>query len=56
MRTRSSGVTGSSPKKRSGENDRRLAAQSNEFARDVGILDADVPYENVVATELAFWR
>jgi ABC-type nitrate/sulfonate/bicarbonate transport system substrate-binding protein len=29
----------------------------NRFARDIGILDADVPYERVVATEFSsLWR
>jgi hypothetical protein len=29
----------------------------NQFARDVGILDGDVAYENVVATQFApLWK
>jgi NitT/TauT family transport system substrate-binding protein len=34
-----------------------FVAGMNRFARDLGILEADVPYEAVVATQLApLWR
>jgi NitT/TauT family transport system substrate-binding protein len=36
---------------------REFVAGMNQFSRDVGILTGDVPYEAVVATELAsLWK
>jgi hypothetical protein len=36
---------------------REFVAGMNRFSRDAGILDADVPYEAVVATQFSeFWR
>jgi ABC-type nitrate/sulfonate/bicarbonate transport system substrate-binding protein len=34
-----------------------FVAGMNQFCRDVGILTGDVPYENIVATQVSqFWR
>jgi NitT/TauT family transport system substrate-binding protein len=36
---------------------RDFVAGMNQFARDVGILKDDVPYERVVATQFSkFWK